>query len=138
MPIFWSIIWYIYFFRITWIRMFRNWFWILFLFGFINCYSTWCISLFILISIEFWCINLSTPIKLFWNNIFISKTKINFCIASFFNCIIMASSISTIYVIISFQPLNKLKIVLIFCSSQFLYLNISFNTSFLKATLEKL
>jgi len=52
--------------------------------------------------------------KYFWNNCFFTKSKIWNNFISFLNCIISFSFGATICIKISFEPLNKLQIILIF------------------------
>ena len=80
--------------------------------------------------------NLSSTIKRFRDDIFISKTQIHWDVISSLSGIVITSSITTIEIVISFKPLNELKVVLIFSFSQFLNIDISFNTCFLEGSLK--
>ena len=57
--------------------------------------------------------NSSTGIVGFGDNIFICKTKVGILSSSSLFCQIVASSITAIKIVISFEPLGKLQIILI-------------------------
>lgn len=82
--------------------------------------------------------NLTWTIVGFWNHIFFSKTEIHLCWTSSLLCHIVTSPSSSIKIIISFKPLNELKIVLIFCFCQLLHFYISLDPNFVKCRLKDL
>lgn len=61
--------------------------------------------------------NSSTGIIGFGDNIFICKTKVGILSSSSLFCQIVASSITAIKIVISFEPLSELQIILIFSFS---------------------
>ena len=79
---------------------------------------------------------LTCSIISFRDNIFFSKSKINGCIAPSLICQIVVASFATIYIIVSFEPLNEFKVILIFGFSKFFYFYMSLDSYFLKRVLE--
>ena len=51
--------------------------------------------------------HLSTTVVGFWDNIFVSKAEINRAISSSLFCVIIFASVSTVEIIVSFEPLNE-------------------------------
>lgn len=80
--------------------------------------------------------DLSTTVKWFWDNIFISKTKVCRNIASSFPWIILFSPISAVEIVVSFEPLDELKVVLIFTFDKLLDVDISFDSCLIKGSLK--
>ena len=77
------------------------------------------------------------PIVTFWDNNLFCKTKIcGDSTSALFSKIIIAS-FSTVYIIVSFEPLNELKIVLIFCFDQLFYFNIPLDSNFVECILQQ-
>jgi hypothetical protein len=58
--------------------------------------------------------DLPLRVELLWDDDFISKAKIDGNVAPPFFSVVIIASISTIEVIISFEPLNELQVILIF------------------------
>ncbi len=77
----------------------------------------------------------STVVRL-RDNIFVSKAKINGAISSSLGGVVVSAPVSAIEVVVSFEPLNELKIVLILGFAKFLDLHIPFDSCFFECGLE--
>lgn len=81
-------------------------------------------------------LHLSSTVKGFRNNRFISKTQIDNNVSPSFLCVVRAPPVSTVQIVVPLEPLYELKIILVLGFRQFLYLNISFNSCLIECSLQ--
>lgn len=80
--------------------------------------------------------HLSPTIKRLWHHILIRKTQIHHHISSSLLRIVVIASTSAVQVVVSFEPLDELKIVLIFGLGEFLDVNMPFDSCLVESILE--
>jgi hypothetical protein len=78
---------------------------------------------------------LSTTVVSFGYNVLVCKAQINSAISSSLLWIVIVASVSTVEVIITFEPLDKFEIVLVLGFAEFFDFDVSFDANFLKSGL---